>query len=545
MSLPRIHAGRRRALLRRLVANGVAQGALAIGLAQLVRAALEGAPHALPWALVAGVVAAGAAALALRAIEAADAERLGQDYVMRVRLRIFDSVSREATGGRRRWGVTMTRLISDLNSLRNWVSAGVARSIVASITIVGVTAALALTHPAALLAVGAMLTCTGIAALGLAPLLRSHIREARRRRGRLANNLGEKVLAAGTVRQFDHDGSERRKVRTHSLWLRDALVRRMRLAQLLRQAPNAAVPVAIGVLLGALAWTDLGMTNAELAVGILLVGLLGTSLADLTRALDHRLAFEEGRQRIEELLSAPRLKERRHPVELEPGGPIAVRVGRLRVRGRLRAGPFEAAAGQTVRVAGGAGAGKSTLLSLVARFLDPDRGRIELDGVPLRRLSLASLGRNVQLIAPEVPLLRGSLLENLTYGSDEIDDEWIAKIADICGLRSGPLAPRGGLEARVDEQGRNLPEGLRARVALARAAAAAPRLLLVDHASLLVDPDGRAALRAVIDLLGCTALIAGPTGPPLFDADAVWDLGEGPSPGPRHPTDGKAPESRS
>jgi ATP-binding cassette subfamily B protein len=177
-----------------------------------------------------------------------------------------------------------------------------------------------------------------------------------------------------------------------------------------------------------------------------------------------------------------------------------------------------------VRVSGPPGSGKSTLLALVARWLDPRRGGIEIDGVALRRLSLASLGRTVQLVTPDVPLLRGRIIDNLTYGGDAIDDEWLAKVAAICGLReSDPLLP-DGLETRTEEQGRNLPEGLRARVALARAAAVSPRLLLIDHPTLLVDPEARSAMLAVVGLLGCTAFIAAPEGPPLFPADREWSL---------------------
>ncbi|MGH0037187.1 MAG: ATP-binding cassette domain-containing protein [Myxococcota bacterium] len=540
MSLPPIYSGRRRTWLRRLVMNGVAQGAVAFGLAHLLRSSLGGVglspetAHTVPWLEVVGIAGAGSMLLGLRAIEAADAERLGQDYVMRVRLRIFEAVTRGQTrsGRRGRWGVTMTRLISDLNSLRNWVSAGIARSVVASITIGGLTVALLAIHPAAALAAATMIGLTTAAATALVPTLRTYVREARRRRGRLANNLGEKVLAAGTVRQFDATREEARRVRTHSVWLRDALVRRTRLSRVLRSIPGATLPVAVGVLVLLASRTSL--SPADLTVCVLLLGLMGTSLSDLSRAVDHRLSFEEGRRRIAEVLDSPRIKESRKAVDLPSGGPVEVDIGRVSVRGRLTAGPFHARPGRTVQLTGGPGTGKSTLLALVARWIDPDRGRIELDGVPVRRVSLASLSRTVQLVTPDVPLLRGRIVDNLGYGSEEVDPAWIAKVAATCGLDDEEPLLRDGLETRVEEQGHNLPDGLRARIALARAAVVSPRLLAIDHPTLLLDPAARTAMRAVIELLGCTALVAATPGIDLA-ADAEWVL-----PDPIEPAPGRA-----
>src|SRR5262249_19339067 len=135
VSLPRVYAGRRRALLWRLVANGLCQAALAFGAALLLRSLLKTkapAGHTL------GLLALSGAALAALRIHAARVgERLGQDYVMRVRLRIFEALMAQPLRAARspRAGLAMTRVISDLGSLRSWVSVGLARSCVACVTL--------------------------------------------------------------------------------------------------------------------------------------------------------------------------------------------------------------------------------------------------------------------------------------------------------------------------------------------------------------------------------------------------------------------------
>jgi ABC-type nitrate/sulfonate/bicarbonate transport system ATPase subunit len=186
---------------------------------------------------------------------------------------------------------------------------------------------------------------------------------------------------------------------------------------------------------------------------------------------------------------------------------------------------FEAAPGEVALVTGPSGSGKSTVLALVARLLDPDRGEVRLEGLPLSSLRLDSLHEAVQLVAPEqLPLLRGSLGDNLSYGVDADDDGWIAAVISACGLDREPRLLQDGLETRVEEGGQNLPHGLRARVALARAAAVRPRLLLVDDPAFVADPEAGAALERIVPLLGATTLVVGPAAKPPLPADRVWRL---------------------
>jgi hypothetical protein len=113
--------------------------------------------------------------------------------------------------------------------------------------------------------------------------------------------------------------------------------------------------------------------------------------------------------------------------------------------------------------------------------------------------------------------------DNLSYGVGADDDDWIAAVISACGLDRDARLPEG-LETRVEEGGQNLPHGLRARVALARAAAVRPRLLLVDDAAFVVDPEAGAALERILPLLGATTLVVGPEAKPPLPADRVWRL---------------------
>jgi ATP-binding cassette subfamily B protein len=522
MGLPRIYAGRRRRLLWRLVANGLAQAAILLASALLLRRVL--APGAASPAAMLCLAGSGALLVLLRVHAAGVGERLGQDYVMRVRMRIFEAIAARPVRAERgtRAGVAMTRVISDLGSLRNWVTVGLARSAVACVTLTGSIGVLAWFQPRAalvLLAVGGAGVCLAAA---LAPVLRGYVREARRRRGRLANNLGERLLASRTVQQLGRMRIELRRVRTHSEWLRDALVRRARAAEALHALPELVTPATIA------AWILLAgpADSREMAAGILLLGVLGASLRDLARAVDHRLAFEEGRRRIAMLLAGPRLEEKRHARELEGVGPVVFALEEVSVDGVLSGLTLTAKAGERVLVTGRAGQGKSTLLALAARLLDPDSGQVRLDGESVRRLSFDSLHAAVQMVSPELPLLRGSIADNLLYGADDDDTQWLEQVVQACGLASDPALAEG-LSSHVEERGANLSAGLRARVSLARALAMRPRLLLVDDPTFTLDAAAAAALRSGCALLGATTLVVAPEDSELLSFDRVWFFADG------------------
>jgi ABC-type multidrug transport system fused ATPase/permease subunit len=493
-----------------LVANGISQAICGLALAWLLRDALHVAHQgSVPWAPSAGILSIGVAMILLRVREAQDAERLGQSYVTRVRLRIFDRLASRPTRDRRpgRWGVTMTRLISDLNSLRNWVSTGVARAIVASITASGLLLGLAWLSPWSSVGVVSMTVLCVTGAAALTPRLRSLVRESRRRRGRLANNLGERILALPTVRELGRSREERARVRSHSVRLSDALVRRVGLASALRSLPDVTMPLAIaGVALAAAFQPEVAR---ESVTAVLLLGLIASALRDLARAWDHRLAFEEGRRRIEQILEGPRLRERREARVLPGDGPLRLELQGVGVGELFDGLDLVVEPGERVLLLGASGVGKSSLLALAARCFDPDRGRIRLDDIPIKDLELDSLRASVQRVSVDLPLLRGTIADNVGYGLDLPDPETIDRVVEACGLDLEDALLPDGLETRVEEQGANLSDGLRARVALARACAIGPRMLLVDDGVFSTDPTAAAALERVLGLWPLTCVQVG------------------------------------
>jgi ATP-binding cassette, subfamily B, bacterial len=166
-------------------------------------------------------------------------------------------------------------------------------------------------------------------------------------------------------------------------------------------------------------------------------------------------------------------------------------------------------AGQTVALVGETGAGKTTIARLLARFYDPNAGRVLLDGVDLRSLSDAELRREVVLITQESFLFEGTVAENIRLGRPAATDDEVEAAARAIGAHAFIAALPKGYATKVGKRGGKLSAGQRQLLSFCRAFIAAPSVLVLDEATALLDiPSERlvqSALRTV--LAGRTALI--------------------------------------
>jgi ABC-type multidrug transport system fused ATPase/permease subunit len=192
--------------------------------------------------------------------------------------------------------------------------------------------------------------------------------------------------------------------------------------------------------------------------------------------LDASGSLPYGEQRLPPSRTGARLEIEGLVFAYDPGQPL------------LREVTFEAEPGRTVAVVGATAAGKSTLTTLLSRLVDPDRGRVSIDGTDLRDLAAGELARAVALVPQTAFLFDDTVRGNVTLGADIPDEDvWAAlRTAQADGFVAALPA---GLDTRLGERGTSLSGGQRQRISLARALVRRPRLLILDDATSAVDPE--------------------------------------------------------
>ena len=186
-------------------------------------------------------------------------------------------------------------------------------------------------------------------------------------------------------------------------------------------------------------------------------------------------------------------------------------------------------AGDVTLLIGPSGAGKTSLVDLIAGLLQPDRGSIRIDGVPLSTVDLQAWRHVIGYVPQEMLLLHESVFVNVTLGDARLTPADVEAALHAAEAWDFVRALPDGMETRIGERGARLSGGQRQRIAIARALVHSPKLLVLDEATTALDPDSEAAIcRSVQHLRGEMTILAISHQPALLDvADHVYRLEAG------------------
>jgi subfamily B ATP-binding cassette protein MsbA len=448
-------------------------------------------------------------------------------HVQRMSLSFFD---------RQRIGAVVARMTSDIASAQNFVGAAFVNTAMDLASILAIIVVLWVAHWKLALVAVAVLPCYAVISHRLTRLIRRQSRTIHDQLEEISGELHEQMGAMATIQSFTQEEAEARAFERHSLrFLRSMLVS-VRLQSVALGVTGFLT--ALGPIL--VLWFGAHEVLAgRLSVGTLMAfyGYLGLLYQPVQRLAELNLVVSNSRAAMDRIFEVfdtyPEVRERTGATELaRVRGEIAFEDVSFRYDGGsavLDGITLRVVGGTMVALVGPSGAGKSTLVKLLPRFYDVTAGRITIDGVDLRELTLKSLRQHIGIVAQEPLLLSGSIAENLRYGRPDATDAQVHEAARLAFATEFIERLPDGYETEIGERGLRLSGGEKQRLALARAFLKNAPILILDEPSSALDPESEALIKlALAQLLrGRTTLIIAHRLSTIEHADEVVVLDRG------------------
>jgi ABC-type multidrug transport system fused ATPase/permease subunit len=440
---------------------------------------------------------------------------VGQRALQDLRVDLFEHLQRLSIGfySRRKTGVLISRLTNDVQALDQLVTEGISTLFSASLTLAGTAVILVVLDPGLALVTFLTFPVLLVASVAFRIASSGAYRATREKIAIVTAYLQETLSGVRVVRAFGQEPRHRSRFATLNDEHRDANMKTVYLnaayfpsVELLSAVATAAILVYGGNQV-----LDDALTIGVLASFIFYLQSFFDPIQSLSQLYTTYQAGMAALDKIFELLDEePDLTDRPAATELPPvRGEIEFDDVTFSYDGEdpaLDQLALHVPPGQTVALVGATGAGKSTLAKLVARFYDPDHGRVLVDGHDLRDVTERSLRSQLGIVPQEGFLFSGTIRDNIAFGRSDADDDVVREAARAVGAQEFIERLPDGYDTEVGERGGHLSAGQRQLVAFARAAAADPRILILDEATSNVDVRTEAQIER-----GLRRLLAGRT----------------------------------
>ncbi|MFI5283979.1 MAG: ABC transporter ATP-binding protein [Candidatus Dormibacterales bacterium] len=410
---------------------------------------------------------------------------------------------------RKNTGEIISRVTTDVDALGASVTDLFRNALREPFTIVGLIAVLFLIHWQLALVSLVIFPMTVIPIIKFGQKIRRRGTRVLERRAELSTVLQEGITGIRIVQAFGMEEYERQRFRAKNRELFQAILRIVRVDAL--SSPVMEILEAVGIVVAV--WLGGWLVfRRELSPGAFM-GFLG-ALASLYVPIKRLSAVNNNIQRgMAGVTRVFEVLDQRAEVADRPGARVLPpvketvtfeRVGFAYEPGRfiLRDIHFQTKMGEIVAIVGASGAGKSTLVNLLPRFFDPTEGRILLDGVDLRDVTLASLRAQIGMVTQDTILFDDTVADNIAYGrSAQCDPARIREAARLANADEFIRDLPDGYATRIGEKGVRLSGGQKQRIAIARAILKDPPILILDEATSALDAEAERLVQEALERL--------------------------------------------
>jgi ABC-type multidrug transport system fused ATPase/permease subunit len=403
---------------------------------------------------------------------------------------------------RHQTGQLMSRATVDLQGVRFFLGYGLIFFFQNILTVVSVTAVLLVFEWKLALIALAITPILVVLAYRYSRVAHPTLRDVQQKLADVATVAEENIVGVHVVKSFAQEAEERAKFdcRSEAVFAQTIKANRQRAlyVPLISWVPLVAQGAVL--LVGARMVTSGSLTVGGFVAFNLYLGMLVMPLRSLGMWVGQAQRATAAGERIFEVMDEPEeIADQPDAVELPPGG------GELRfdhvgfeyMDGRpvLEDIALDVSAGRTIALIGHTGSGKTTLTSLVPRFYDVTSGRVLIDGADVRDVTLPSLRHAIGVISQDPFLFSATVRENITFGAPDLSEDEVERVARLAQAHEFVERLPDGYDTVIGERGITLSGGQRQRLAIARAIAVDPRILILDDATASVDASTEAKIR--------------------------------------------------
>ncbi|WP_312160288.1 ABC transporter transmembrane domain-containing protein [Phenylobacterium sp.] len=444
-------------------------------------------------------------------IQATQVNRIGNEVVGQVQVQLFGKLVR-ADLARLRAGHTgsfVSSVLYDAGLIREAATAGIINYTQHLLTVIGAIVVMVSNDP--------MLSLTLVVA---APLSTWVMRRFSKRTVKATKGAMAETSALSTAIMESLDGVRVVKIENREAYeenrVAEVVKRRQKFlvrgANARARAAPATETLMTLITAGVIAYAGWRSQSGGMNVGafVAFIGALGLASQSLRQLANLQTVMAEGLSAARRLFAAldvePEVRERpgARPLVITEGTVAFDEVGfayGAEDRPALQGVSFEVRRGETVALVGPSGGGKTTILNLIPRFYDASSGKVTIDGVDVRDVTLASLRDHVALVTQEPFLFDDTIQANIAYGRPGATDAQIIEAAKAAAAHEFIGALPEGYETLVGEAGARLSGGQRQRIAIARAFLKDAPILLLDEATSALDTESEAQVQVALSRL--------------------------------------------
>jgi ATP-binding cassette, subfamily B, bacterial len=426
------------------------------------------------------------------------------DVEMDIRQRMYSHLVRMSFGfyDRNQTGQLMSRATVDLQGVRFFLGYGLIFFFQNILTIVSATVVLFFFQWKLALIVLAVMPFLVAIAYRYSHIAHPTLRDVQQKLADVATVAEENIVGVHVVKAFAQEPAEEAKFagRNNALFAQTIHANRQRATYVPLLSFLPLLAQAAVLLFGARMVADHTLQPGDFVVFNMLFGMLVTPLRSLGMWIGQAQRATASGERIFQVLDEPEeVADKPAAVEL-PSGDGEIRFENVSFEylpGRPVLEHLDLAldAGMTVALIGHTGSGKTTLASLVPRFYDVTAGRVLVDGVDVRDVTLASLRREIGVIPQDPFLFSTTVRENISFGRPAMTDDEVERVARLAQAHEFVERLPQGYDTVIGERGITLSGGQRQRIAIARALAVDPRILILDDATASVDATTESQIR--------------------------------------------------